>query len=123
MKLSTKTVTSLLVVTTVAAAMPGISNLGRSKKNRHESQFDKLLQKHDRKAEIRAELLGLSPEEFRQLRKKKTFEQIISSRGMSKRAFRVALIGYLRNELHERGWSVSRIDSYIRVRSARLVLA
>lgn len=122
MKLSTKTVTSLLVVTTVAAAVPGISALGR-KKSRHESQFDRLLQKHDRKGEIRAEILGMAPEEFRQLRKKKTFEQIVSSRGMSTRAFRFALIGYLRNELRERGWSATRIDSYVRARSARMAVA
>jgi len=122
MKLSTKTVTSLLVVTTVAAAVPGISTLGRDK-SRHESQFDRLLRKHDRKGEISAAILGLSPEEFRQQRKKKTLEQVISSRGMSKRAFRIGLIGYLRNELHERGWSPTRIDSYIQIRSARMAFA
>lgn len=122
MKLSTKTITSLLVVTTVAAAVPGISTFGRDK-SWHESQFDRLLQKHDRKGEIRADILGMAPEEFRQQRKKKSFEQIVSSCGMSRRAFRVALIGYLRNELRERGWSAARIDSYIQGRSARMAVA
>lgn len=120
MKLSTKTVASLLVVTSIAAAVPGISQLSVSKKRR-ESQFDKLLQRHDRKGEIRAEILGMDPLDFKQMSKKRSFEQIISSRGMSKRAFRMALLGTLRNELKQRGWSAARIDSYVRMRSARMV--
>ena len=43
MKLSTKTVASLLVVTAVAATVPGLSQIAVPKKRR-ESQFDKLLQ-------------------------------------------------------------------------------
>lgn len=122
MKLSTKTVASLLVVTSIAAAVPGISQLSVSKKRR-ESQFDKLLQRHDRKGEMRAEILGISPYEFKNMSKKKSFEQIISSRGMSKRAFRMALLGYLRNELRQRGWSAARIDSYVHLRAARMLAA
>ena len=49
MKLTTKTVASLLVVTAVAAAVPGLSQITIPKKRR-ESQFDKLLSRHDRKA-------------------------------------------------------------------------
>ena len=120
MKLSTKTVASLLVVTSIAAAVPGISQLSVSKKRR-ESQFDKLLQRHDRKGEIRAEILGMDPLDFKQMSKNRSFEQIMSSRGMSKRAFRMALLGTLRNELKQRGWSAARIDSYVRMRSARMV--
>lgn len=122
MKLSTKTVASLLVVTSIAAAVPGISKLSVSKKRR-DSQFDKLLQRHDRKGEIRAEILGMDPFEFKRMSKKKSFEQIISSRGMSKRAFRMALLGYLRNELRQRGWTAAKIDSYIQMRSARMLAA
>lgn len=118
MKQSTKTVTSLLVITTIAAAVPGISRIIKPTK-RHESQFDKLLQRHDRKGEVRAEILGLSALEFREMTKKKSFEQIISSRGMSKRAFRMALVGYLRNELKQRGWSATRIDNYVMTRAVR----
>ncbi len=120
MKLSTKTVASLLVVTTVAAAVPGLSQITIPKKRR-ESQFDKLLQRHDRKCEIRAELLGMTPYEFKQLSKTKAFEEIIVARGLkNKRIFRVALMGYLRNELRQRGWTTSRIDTYVMARSVRM---
>lgn len=119
MKLSTKTVASLLVVATVAAAVPGLSQLTVPKKRR-ESQFDKLLSRHDRKGEIRAELLGMTPLEFRQLSRKKSFDQIIKLSGMSsKRVFRMALVGYLRNELRQRGWTTRRIDSYVTMRAMR----
>ena len=120
MKLSTKTVASLLVVTAVAAAVPGLSQIAIPKKRR-ESQFDRLLATHDRKGELRAEILGISPHEFKQQAKSKTLEQIIHDCGLySKRDFRIALLGYLRNELLARGWSRARIDAYILTRAPRM---
>lgn len=120
MKLPTKTIASLLVVTAVAAAVPGLSQLPISKKRR-ESQFDKLLATHDRKGEIRAELLGMTPHEFKKLRRSKSFDTIISESGIgSKRIFRLALFGMLRGELLQRGWSRARIDSYVLVRATRM---
>ncbi len=120
MKLSTKTVASLLVVTAVAAAVPGLSQITIPKKRR-ESQFDKLLATHDRKGELRAEILGISPHEFKQLSKQMPFEQVITNCGLySKRDFRIALLGYLRNELLSRGWSRARIDAYILMRAPRM---
>ena len=93
MKLTTKTVASLLVVTAVAAAVPGLSQITIPKKRR-ESQFDKLLSRHDRKGELRAEILGISPHEFKQMSKKMTFEEVIQACGLySKRDFRLALAG------------------------------
>ncbi len=120
MKLSTKTVASLLVVTAVAAAVPGLSQIAIPKKRR-ESQFDKLLSAHDRKGELRSEILGISPHEFKQMSKRLTFEQIVQECGIySKRDFRIALLGYLRSELLARGWSRARIDAYILMRAPRM---
>ena len=120
MKLSTKTVASLLVVTTVAAAVPGLSQITIPKKRR-ESQFDKLLSTHDRKGELRAEILGIAPHAFKQLSKKMTFEEVIQACGLySKRDFRLALAGYLRNDLLQRGWSRARIETYILTRAPRM---
>jgi hypothetical protein len=120
MKLTTKTIASLLVVTSVAAAVPGLSRISIPKKRR-ESMFDRLLSRHDRKGEMRSEVLGISQSEFKRLSKTKTFQQIISMSGFySERDFRIALMGYLRNELRSRGWTSARIDSYISMRSARL---
>ena len=123
MKLSTKTIASLLVVTSVAAAVPGLSRISIPKKRR-ESMFDRLLSRHDRKGEMRAEVLGITPAEFKQLQRTKTFSQITSMSGFySERDFRIAMMGYLRNELRARGWSAARIDSYVRMRSQRLGMA
>ena len=120
MKLTTKTVASLLVVTAVAAAVPGLSQITIPKKRR-ESQFDKLLSTHDRKGELRAEILGISPHEFKQMSKKMTFEEVIQACGLySKRDFRLALAGCLRNELLQRGWSRARIETYILTRAPRM---
>lgn len=123
MKLSTKTVASLLVVTAVAATAPGLSQIAIPKKRR-ESQFDKLLSRHDRKGELRAEILGLSPHEFKQMSKQMSFEQVIQACGLySKRDFRIALLGYLRSELLHRGWSRTRIEAYVLTRAPRMVTA
>lgn len=123
MKLPTKTVASLLVATAVAAAVPGLSQIAIPRKRR-ESLFDKLLSRHDRKGELRAEILGISPHEFKQLSRSQTFEEIIQSAGLySKRDFRIALMGLLRNELLQRGWSRTRIESYVQMRAPRMAAA
>lgn len=120
MKLTTKTVATLLVASSIAAAVPGLSQIVAPKKRR-ESQFDALLQRHDRKGAIRAELLGMSPYEFRQEMRTKNLEQLIVDSGIgSKRAFRLALVGMLRDELLQRGWSRTRIDRYVMVRAVRM---
>ena len=120
MKLSTKTVASLLLVTAVASAVPGISKIPRTK-HRQESQFDRLLQRHDRKGDVRADILGLSAPELRALLKTMPFEDIVRRSGFaSTRSFRLALFGKLKNELRQRGWTSQRIDRYVVARSARL---
>ena len=120
MKLSTKTLTSLLLVTAVASAVPGISQLA-SRKRRHESQFDRLLQRHDRKGELRAEILGIKPIALRSMLKTTSFEDIIRRSGFSStRAFRIALLGKLKSELRQRGWTTQRIENHVTVRSQRL---
>lgn len=120
MRMSTKTLASLLLVTAVAAAVPGISRIPGSKR-RQESQFDRLLQRHDRKGELRAEVLGLDALTFREMQKKMSFEDIARRRGFhTARAFRIALLGKLKNELHQRGWTAHKIEQYMATRSGRL---
>lgn len=120
MRISTKTLASLLLVTAVAAAVPGISQRPGGKRRR-ESQFDRLLQRHDRKGELRAEVLGIEPYAFRKLQKKSSFEDIARASGFTDaRHFRLALLGKLKNELHQRGWTWRRIDHYVVTRSDRL---
>ncbi len=121
MRISTKTLASLMLVTAVAAALPGISSKVPGVKRRGESQYDRLLQRHDRKGEIRAEILGLDPLSFRDMQKKFTFDEIIKKYGFSNaRAFRLALLGKLRNELRQRGWTNRKIDHYMVSRRDRI---
>jgi len=120
MRISTKTVASLLLVTAVATAIPGISQLPKSRR-RQESQFDRILQRHDRKGELRAEILGLNPLVFRDMQRRMSFNDIARHRGfVSVRAFRLALLGKLKDELHHRGWTSRRIERYVTARSGRL---
>lgn len=121
MRISTKTLTSLLIVTAVAAAVPGITRRLPGKKHRFESQFDRLLQHHDRKGELRAEILGISPTTFKNLQKHLTPTEMVRRSGFTDvRAFRLALLGKLKGELRQRGWTTHRIDRYVAVRSSRL---
>lgn len=120
MRMSTKTLASMLLVTAVGVAMPGISRLP-SRKHRQESQFDRIIQRHDRKGELRADVLGMDPFTFRDLQRHHSFEDIARRQGFaSNRDFRVALFGRLKSELHQRGWTDTRIKQYMVMRSGRL---
>lgn len=120
LKLSTKTITSLLVVTAVAAAMPGISQIGRNKQ-KTVSQFDRLLQRHDRKGELRAEVLNMTPELFRDAMRRMPFSRMCRQAGFSSpREFRLALLGRLRYELRQRGWTTQQINGYVFARAERI---
>lgn len=120
MKLSTKTVASLLVSATIEASAP---EYGRAQSVRHRAvtHFDRILHRHDRKGELCAELLGLSVYEFRRLQKKMRLDDIIAQCGIDGRhSFTMALVGKMRDELHARGWSRARIDAYVGRRSSRM---
>jgi uncharacterized protein YydD (DUF2326 family) len=121
MKISTKTLASLLLVTAVAIAVPGLTRRLPGAKYRRESQFDRLLQHHDRKGELRADILGLDPAEFKNLQRQLSLAEIAKKRGFKNvRAFRIALFGKLKSELRKRGWSTNRIEHYVAVRSNRM---
>lgn len=121
MRIPTKTLASLLLVTAVAAAVPGISRRKAGSEHRRESQFDRLLQRHDRKGELRAEVLGMDAYTFRRLQKKLSFDEIARSSGFKdSRAFRLALLGKLKNELRMRGWTTRRIERHLTTRSGRI---
>jgi hypothetical protein len=119
MKLTTKTVATLLVAASIAAAVPGMSQLPTTKARR-QSQFDLLLRRHDRKGELRAEILGMDIHTFRRARRSQSLDGLIMKAGMTKRAFRIALVGMLRDELLRRGWSRTRIDRYVMLRALRM---
>lgn len=109
-----------MLVTTVAAALPGASRT-LPHKARKESKFDRILQHHDRKGELRAEVLGIDPMTFRGLLRQTSFPTIIRRYGFrDERAFRFALLGKLKDELRSRGWSARRVDAYVQRRLDRI---
>lgn len=120
MRISTKTLASLVLVTAVMVAAPGIGKK-QQQKHRRETQFDRILQRHDRKGELRAEVLGIDQATFREIHKKMPFSELVRRSGFaSERAFRLALLGKLKSELRQRGWTAQRIDRYVIARSSRL---
>jgi hypothetical protein len=119
MKIPTKTLASLMVVTAVAAAVPGITRKGN--RRRYESQFDRLLQRHDRKGELRSSVLGISPEEFRLQSRGISMTELAKKYGFpTERSFRLALLGRIKDELHGRGWSDKRMERHMMLRSERI---
>lgn len=120
MKISTKTLSSLLVVTAAASSLPGISRIC-NKRGLRESRFDRIMQRHDRKGELRAAVLGVSPPEFKEIEHAQSFETALKGRGfLSERAYRLALMGKIKDELHYRGWSSKKIDQHIMTRFSRV---
>lgn len=115
MKISTKTLVSLLAATASSTKRDG--GVWRQRE-----RLERLLQRHDRKCELRAELLGLSPQWFRSIQKKKSFESVVRQRGfLNEDEFMKALHGRIRAELHSRGWTFSRMNTYLERREQRLI--
>lgn len=105
-QLSTKSIGSLLIATATV-----IRDVGKRASERH---LERILQRHDRKGDIRAGILGMSPVEYRDALKKHSFDELIRLRGFkSRHEFMVALRGKLRDELLHRGWSRQKINDYI----------
>ncbi|MBM3209832.1 hypothetical protein FJZ39_00610 [Candidatus Saccharibacteria bacterium] len=104
MKLATKTIASLY--STIASALkPGVEL--------HKTTWQrckKIIHKHDRKAELRASLLGVKPEDFREQERKGRLANYLEKFGFkNEQSFYVALLGKLRHELRQRGWSAHKI--------------
>jgi len=123
MKISTKTLASLLLITAVAT-VPGISRIGSGragKRPRRDSHYARILQHHDRKGELRASVLGLPLNEFRLLERTQSREAALRSRGFAnERMFRKALFCRIKHELRQRGWTSKRIDEHVAMRVSRI---
>lgn len=112
MKLATNTLESLLAAT--SAALHGARRPEKIQK------LERILRRHDRKGELRARILAMTPQHFKQMSRRFSFEQLVHQAGFSDvDGFCHALMGKLREELHLRGWSRARIERLVVMNATR----
>lgn len=129
MKIATKTLTTLLIVTVMTLGSTGIASAGsdaatnKHKKNggQYISQLEKITKRHDRKLEVHASVLNVSPHDLKNELKTASFDQVLKKHGFKTReAFQVAVSGKLKDELKKRGWGDEKIQKVIEKRLSRL---
>ena len=105
MKLSTKSIVSLAHVLSLT------QDKARHLNRRQRDKIERLLRRHDRKASLRASVLGIDPAQLRQLQRQINLDEIVKKAGFADcESFLRALNAKLRYELRTRGWSTSRIQ-------------
>lgn len=122
-KVATNTLATLVLIGVISLSSVNVAALSSSSRARTNriKRLERVYQHHDRKHELRASVLGISPEELREQLKAKSLETIVKKHGFKDRlAFYVALTGKLKDELHHRGWSERKIEEYVQKRLARL---
>lgn len=105
MKLSTKSITSLLEAVQRAAEKSYSANDTNFRK------LERILRRHDRKGDLQASVLGLDVATYRHERRRHTIDEIIKKCGFKDLVtYFQALYGKLRHELHCRGWSMQKLQ-------------
>lgn len=123
MKIATKALASILLITMLSLntvnLAGAVSESGVAKHS--ERKLERIYKRHDRKMELRASVLGLSPDELRTQLRTKSFDTILRQHGFkTQEAFNTAIAGKLKDELRHRGWSDERIEKVIQKRIERL---
>ena len=89
--------------------------------SRIEHRIERITKRHDRKMELAASILGITPAELKEELKINTFDQVLKKHGFKSREdFRLAMAGKLKDELKKRGWSDEKIQKLIDKRMSRL---
>lgn len=123
MKIATKALLTLLIVSAltissgsiVAASGDNDTDIRRSYK------LERLQRHHDRKLELRASILGITPQELKQELKESSLDKVLKKYGFKDRsAFEVALNGKVKDELKRRGWSDNKLNKLLQKRTDRL---
>lgn len=124
MKIATKSLSVLLIVTilTLSSGSSTEAKSSRSSAPRNVTRLQRLQNRHDKKHELRASVLGISPDELKQELKNHNFDQVLKRHGFKNRLdFQKAVVGKLKDELKRRGWSDRKIDKFLQKRLHRLV--
>lgn len=121
MKIATKTLVSLLIITALTLSSSGLASATGGDGVRRESRLEKITRRHDRKLELTADLLGISTQQLRAELKNSSFDQVLKKHGFKTREdFRTAMSGKIKDELKKRGWSDEKIQKTVDHRLARM---
>lgn len=121
MKIATKALATLLIVTVLTVSIHGNAGAMSPDITKKDDKLERLQQHHDRKFELRANILGMNADELKEELKDKSFDQVIKKRGFKDRAsFHTAFAGKVKEELMRRGWSEQKIEGVIQKRAERL---
>lgn len=125
MKIASKTLVTMFVIGLLALNAPMVSAIGSTSttppQQRQPRRLERLYQRHDRKMELRASVLGISADQLHSELKTASFDQVIKRYGFKDRqAFNTAVLGKIKNELKHRGWSDKKIENFVQKRIDRL---
>lgn len=123
MKVATNTLATLVLIGVISLTSVNMSALEAAAKADAATikRLERLYQRHDRKLEIRASLLGISPVQLREQLRAKSLDVVVKKYGFRDRAaYYVALTGKLKDELRKRGWSDRKFEVLVQKRLARL---
>ena len=126
MKIATNTLATLVLIGIISLSPVNVVARGQPKKHHifNFTRLERLYQRHDRKLELRASVLGISPSELREQLKEKSLDSVVKKHGFRDRAaYYVALTGKLKDELRKRGWSERKLEVLVQKRLARLSTA
>ena len=122
-KIATNTLATLVLIGMISLTNVNVSALAKSGSGDKQQlkRLERVYQHHDRKHELRASILGISPEELREQLKVKSLDTIVKKHGFRDRlSFYTAMTGKLKDELRRRGWSERKIEELVQKRLARL---
>lgn len=123
MKVATNTLATLVLIGIISLSPVNVAAIGAAAKSDKANikRLERLYQRHDRKLEIRASVLGISPAELREQLRAKSLDVVVKKYGFRDRAtYYVALTGKLKDELRKRGWSERKFEVLVQKRLARL---
>lgn len=120
MKLATKTLASLLIVTLLTVSSTTIVAATTTTRQR-ESRLEKVTQRHDRKLELRAAVLGVQPQVLKDELRYSSIDVVAKKHGFKTRSdFNTAVVGKIKDELKNRGWSNEKIQKVVDKRLNRI---
>lgn len=123
MKIATNTLVTIFVIGLLAMTAPTVSAMSSTSAtaDRSERRLERVYRHHDRKMELRASVVGISPDQLREELKTSSYDQVLKRHGFKDRhAFHTALLGKVKDELKNRGWSEKKITHYLQKRADRL---